>query len=195
LLVAITGGLASGKSTVARYFGALGARVIESDLIVRNLLTDLAIQEQLVTILGREIMVGDGELSHQRMAQAIFGDPEKKRLVEALLHPLVYNEIGCVARELSAGEVLVAEVPLLYESHGEHLFDAVVCVDVPSELAKERYCLAGGAEEQFELRERAQISRAEKIARANYVIINDGSPEELWQKTKDLYYQLTQPKS
>lgn len=195
MLVAITGGLASGKSTVARYLGALGAQVIESDLIVRNLLTDPAIKAQLVTLLGQEIILGDGQLSHSRMAKTIFEDSEKRKSVEALLHPLVYDEIESAARKLPAGVILAVEVPLLFESRGEHIFDTVICVDVPAQLAGERFCAAGGSKEQFALRERAQMRRAEKVDRANYVIINDGTPEELWQKTKDLYYQLTQPQS
>jgi dephospho-CoA kinase len=191
-LVAITGGLASGKSTVAQLFADLGAFVISSDSIARSFLTlEHPIGKQIVTRFGPSLAQG-GEMDRSELANLIFKDPAKRRELEQLMHPAVLEEIAKQQAHAKKGQLVVVEVPLLFEAGFGDFFDYVVCVETPISVSRSRYIQAGGSPDEFDRREAAQLSRAEKANRADICIPNIGDPASLREEVKRLYRSLTQ---
>lgn len=193
--IAITGGVASGKTTVCQFLRELGAYVVEADAIAHELLdptTDLG--QQIIRLLGLGI-VKDGQISRRAIAQKVFHSKELLEKLEALLHPAVLfrmNEIySRVSREERA-TLFVVEVPLLFEAKWEPLFDAVIAVESDEKSAKERFAQAGYPEDEYEKRMKRQISPSEKAKRAHYTIKNRGSLEDLRSQVFTLYQTLHQ---
>lgn len=193
--LAITGGLASGKSLVCRYFSELGAYSVDADEIVHRLLTpDTELGKKTIELLGAEIVV-EGKISRSRIASKVFTNPTLLRSLEEVIHPIVYEEIERQYQKWMAKKtdatLFIVEIPLLFESGGEKYFDYTVAVVADREICWERYRQTTGHErEDFNRRMARQLRQYEKAEKANYVIRNDGSPEELRQETHKLYQLL-----
>ena len=162
--IALTGGIACGKSLLAKYLNELGVETLDADDIVH-------------TIIPEE--------ERRRIADEIFRNPEKRKELEARVHPLVRERLEQFAR--SSDEIKVEIIPLLFECHWESDYDIIVCVFSPRSLQVERMTSKRGySEEQAEARLYAQIPVEEKAARSHYVIENSGSAEDLKQEAKRL---------
>jgi dephospho-CoA kinase len=178
LAVAITGGIGAGKSEVLASFGRHGAATVSSDEIVHRLLReDTEVREALLERFGDGILDEANQIDRSAIADIVFPDPEALDWLERLLHPLVSREYlewrEQLGRLPNPPAVSVTEVPLLYEVGSEDRFDAVVVVTAPPEIRAER------ARVQTELREPRLLPEEDKVARADYVLVNDGSLEEL----------------
>jgi dephospho-CoA kinase len=176
--VAITGGIGAGKSEALKAFARHGAATISSDEIVHRLLRyDGAVRSALRERLGEAVFRADGSVDRAAVARRVFGDPDELAWLEGLLHPRVAEEYLAWREQLASSDrpptVCVTEVPLLYEVGGETRFDAVVVVTAPSELRRSRSELAAD--------ERAGrlLPDEEKVARADFAYVNDGTLEEL----------------
>ena len=172
--IALTGGIACGKSLVSKFLNELGVETIDADDIVHELIPDQA--------------------ERRRLASEVFADPEKRRALEARLHPLVKARIrawqdarhetedmrSCVLRLVS---LRVAVIPLLFEVHWEGNFDIICCVrSVRTTQVDRMMTTRGYSREEAEARLKAQMPVEEKAAKSHYVIDNDGSAEELRAK-------------
>lgn len=192
LRVGLTGGIASGKSTVSRMLADLGAVIIDSDLIAREVVepgTDGL--EEVVAAFGDEILTADGALDRPRVGAIVFADPEKRKVLEGIIHPRVF--MRAIEIDEAAGEhaVIVNDIPLLAETNQADRFDAVVVVDVPTELQVERMVRDRGMSvEEAESRIAAQATREQRLAIATYVIENTGTLEDLKQSVADVYAAL-----
>lgn len=191
--VGLTGGVASGKSTVAAVLARLGAVVIDADLLAREVVEPgtPGLQE-VVEAFGAEVLAPDGTLDRPALGAIVFTDEERRRALEAIIHPRV-RELG-MSREAAAGsdDVVVHDIPLLVETGQADRFDAVVVVDVPEEMQVERLVTARGlTEEEARARIAAQASRAERLAAATYVIDNSGTLADLEASVQDVYRRLT----
>ncbi|RJS47022.1 dephospho-CoA kinase [Nocardioides cavernaquae] len=192
LRVGLTGGIASGKSTVSRMLADLGAVIIDSDLIAREVVepgTDGL--EEVVAAFGEEILTEDGALDRPRVGAIVFADPEKRKVLEGIIHPRVF--MRAIEIDEAAGEhaVIVNDIPLLAETNQADRFDAVVVVDVPTELQVERMVRDRGMSvEEAESRIGAQATREQRLAIATYVIENTGTLEDLKQSVADVYAAL-----
>ncbi|MEX1012871.1 MAG: dephospho-CoA kinase [Waddliaceae bacterium] len=192
--VAVTGGLASGKTTVCRILKDLGAYVVSTDLIVHHLLTsDSDVRKKVIDLLGPEIMV-DKQIDRSRISRLVFNHPRKLRELEEILHPIVLKEINKEfekAKEASA-PLFVVEIPLLYEVGWEELFDYTITVTASDENSWERFRKESGYErDEFDNRMRRQLSPALKAKKSDVIVKNDGSIEELNNQVKKTYQQLT----
>ena len=190
--VGLTGGVASGKSTVARILDELGAVLVDADVLAREVVakgtTGL---EEVVAAFGPEILTDDGELDRPAMGAIVFADAEKRRVLEGIIHPRV-RERGAEL-EASAGpdDVVVHDIPLLAETGQAAGFDAVIVVDVPTELQVERMVeLRGMTREDAEARVAAQASREERLAIATHVVDNTGTLEDLRRRVTEVYREL-----
>ncbi|HET7735144.1 MAG TPA: dephospho-CoA kinase [Nocardioidaceae bacterium] len=191
--VGLTGGVASGKSTVSEILRELGAVVIDSDQIAREVVArgtpGLA---QVVAEFGPEYLTSEGDLDRPKMAALVFNDEPARRRLEAITHPLI-NEVGR-AREAdaeAAGKLVVNDMPLIAEMGIAELFDVVIVVDVPVEEALRRMVEdRGWTREDAEARIAAQASREARRAIATYVIDNSGSREHLREQVERLYAEL-----
>ena len=178
--VGLTGGIASGKSTVADLFAALGVPVIDTDVIAREVVEPgRPALAQIVESFGREVLDAEGRLDRRRMRERIFADRDAQRRLEAILHPAIRAEM---ARQSVAakGPYQVLVIPLLTEGGRRDHVDRVLLVDVPEELQIQRLMMRDGvSHEQAQASLNAQATRAQRLAIADDVIRNTGRAEDL----------------
>ena len=193
--IAVTGGLACGKSSVCRILEKHGAYVVSADAIVHRLLSpDTAIGQKVIELLGSTIIVRNHTLDRKEIARIVFSDPLKLRALEKIIHPAVLNEIQKrfqAVRKQGKFKLFVAEIPLLYESEGELFFDLVIAVTAEEEIARRRFQEASGRSEQdYERRMARQMPTQEKAARADYPLTNNGSLQDLENQMMPLLQEL-----
>lgn len=196
LKVGLTGGTASGKSTVARLLHDLGCVVIDADAIVHEMYRPgQPGYRAAVAEFGREILNRNGTINRRRLAEIVFQSAEKTTRLNALIHPLVIaREAELIAKEKRASRredrIVVVEATLLLESGGRERYDRVVVVEAPREVQIARAVGRGMSRRDVEQRISRQMSAAGRKRLADYVIRNDGSEEKLQQQTRRLYEQL-----
>jgi dephospho-CoA kinase len=177
LTIGLTGGIAAGKSEALAAFDRLGAATISSDAIVHELLDREPLIGRLGERWGDEIVAG-GRVDRSRIGEIVFADPGELTWLESQIHPLVGERIGSWLQSLPAAtEFAVIEVPLLFETEMEGVFDATVSVVASEEVRRERAGARGHA--LVDEREARQLSQDDKAARADHVVRNDGSLADL----------------
>jgi dephospho-CoA kinase len=193
--VGLTGGIGAGKSEVARQLADLGAVVVDSDRIAREVVEPgtpgLA---AVVAEFGPEVLLPDGTLDRPGLGRIVFGSPERLAALNAIVHPLV----GARAAELTAAAgpdaVLINDVPLLAENGLAKLYDLVVVVDAAASTQLDRLVrLRGMPEEDARARMAAQATREDRLAVADVVIDNDGPLEDLAPQVRELWDRLNAP--
>jgi dephospho-CoA kinase len=185
--VALTGGIASGKSTVADLFAALGVPVIDTDLIARQVVEPgQPALAQVVAGFGAEVLDASGRIDRRRMRERIFADPEARRRLEAILHPAIGAEMA--RQSLAAqGPYQLLVIPLLTEGGRRDHVDRVLLVDVPEELQVQRLTMRDGVtQEQARASLNAQATRADRLALADDVVRNAGREDELREAVAEL---------
>ena len=192
LRVGLTGGVASGKSTVSRMLAELGAVVVDADLLARDVVargTDgLA---EVVAAFGPQVLTVDGDLDRPALGALVFADAEQRRRLEAIIHPRVRARAAEIEAAAPPGSVVVHDIPLLVETGQAAAFDALVVVDVPAAVQVERMAgLRNMTQEDARARIAAQASREERLAVATHVIDNVGSLEELEARVEEVYAAL-----
>jgi dephospho-CoA kinase len=187
--VALTGGIASGKSAVCARFAALGVDVIDADVVARELVAPgMPALRQIVAEFGADMLDRHGDLDRAAMRERVFADADARRRLEAILHPLVRAVLRERASSARSAYVMLA-IPLLVESGGDYAWvDRVLVVDVPRDVQRARLIARDGitgalADSMLD----AQASRARRLAVADDVIANDGTLAELGQRVADLH--------
>jgi dephospho-CoA kinase len=180
LRIGLTGGIASGKSTVAQLFAARGAAVLDTDTIAREVVEPgtpgLA---ALVAALGGEILDREGRLDRAELRRRVFADAATRREVEAILHPAIVAELEHRSRE-STGPYQVFVIPLLVESRLERIVDRILVVDCPEEEQLRRLMARDGESRESALQMlETQATRARRLAEADDVIDNGGAAAAL----------------
>jgi dephospho-CoA kinase len=189
LTIGLTGGIAAGKSEALAAFGRLGAATLSSDAVVHDLLESEPLRGRLVERWGPEV-APKGVVDRGRIGQIVFADPEQLAWLEAQIHPLVAERMVVWLGSLPARtEVAVVEVPLLFEGGREEVFDTTVAVVADEEVRRERAAARGHA--LVGEREARQLSQGEKAARAEHVVANNGSVEDLERALSVLLAKLT----
>ncbi len=189
MLVALTGGLGCGKSAVLKLFHDLGIKTISADQIVHELLKDESVKKRLKTMFGGQIFKKDGQIDRKRLAEIVFSSPDDKRRLEALLHPMVYERI-IKEHEKAPDDIMVAEIPLLFETKSEKLFDKVITVYTPDEIAAARLKGRGMTIDEIDARLKSQLPVKEKVEKADFVIDNSGSLEETKEQVRSILESL-----
>jgi len=190
----LTGGLASGKSTVAAHLSALGAAVFDADRIVADLYRPGGPGEKAAAeLFGTEVLDPRGAVDRTRLAQIVFADPAKRHALESRIHPMVGAEIERLFEEArrKGASVAVAEASQLLEAAKENRYDRVLLVVAPDEERIARWSGKGGDLDDARRRMAAQISPEEARRRATDVLVNDGSLEELKEKVEALFHSWT----
>ena len=186
--VAVTGGLASGKTTVCHLLKEQGAYVVDADALVHSLLVlESTIGQQVVNLLGSGIIVNH-QIDRKKISDVVFSNPEKLKKLEAILHPAVRREINRLFEAVKEGSYrfFVAEVPLLYEAGMETDFDATIFVTCDELLARSRY----PNPQEFDRRSRHLLPLSMKSSRATYTLSNSGDRAALQKQIENLIPKL-----
>ncbi|WP_445256689.1 dephospho-CoA kinase [Nocardioides aurantiacus] len=187
--VGLTGGVASGKSTVAAVLRELGAVVIDADVLAREVVEPGTPGLQaVVEAFGTGLLTEDGRLDRPAMGRLVFADAEARTRLEQIVHPLVYARIVELESQAPAGAVVVHDIPLLTENGRQGDFDCVVVVDAPEELQLERMVAdRGWTTDDARARIAAQATREQRRAIATYVIENTGTREDLHDRVVEVF--------
>jgi dephospho-CoA kinase len=184
----LTIGIAAGKSEALAAFSRLGAATLSSDAVVHELLDSAPLLDRLVERWGADVAPG-GKVDRNRIGEVVFADPDQLTWLEQQIHPLVGERIGGWLTALPAGtEVAVIEVPLLFESGMEKAFDTTVAVVTDDEVRRQRAAARGHA--LVDEREARQLAQGEKAGRAEHIIENNGSVEDLERALSALLAKL-----
>lgn len=193
VLVGLTGGIGSGKSTVSARLAAHGALVIDADAIVKDVQRQgTPVFDQIVEHFGPGVVGPDGELDRPALADVVFADPEALAALNAVVHPAVGAEIARRLEEAAGTDrVVVLDVPLLVESGRDDMAHLIV-VDVDPEVAVQRVVEHRGMREaDVRARIARQASREDRLAKATIVIDNGGSPADLESRVDQVWAELT----
>lgn len=184
-VLGIVGSPAGGKSAVARRLAERGAQWINADLVARSVLEEPEIQQQLIERWGNRVTGPEGRIDRLKLAQVVFGDDDASRAaltyLEGVVHPRTRALIADqLRRHAAAAETaVVLEVPLLFESHWDQSCDEIWCVDADRSIRQQRAAERGWEKGELDRREAHQLPIAEKKRLSNFVILNNGSLEQL----------------
>ena len=180
LRVGLTGGIASGKTTVSRLFARLGVPIIDTDVIARDVVAPgTPLLQQVDQEFGPGLIGADGALQRRQLRERVFADPDARRRLEALLHPAIRAEVARQSAQ-ATGPYHILVIPLLVEGQGRIPVDRVLVVDCPEDLQIQRLqARDGSSAAQARAMLAAQTSRPTRLAAADDVIVNDGDPGRL----------------
>lgn len=193
--VGLTGGVASGKSTVAAVLQELDAVVIDADQLAREVVEPgtpgLA---AVVDAFGAHVLSEDGSLDRPALGAVVFADEVARRRLEKILHPLIRARAAEIEAAAPSGALVVHDIPLLVETGQGDTFDAVLVVDVPVETQVDRMVRERGwSLEDAQARVAAQASREQRLAAATYVIDNTGTRDDLRERVTEVVEMLVPP--
>jgi len=195
LVVALTGGIGSGKSTVSEFFARLGALVIDADQLAR-----MAIERgtdgfaDVLLRFGEEIIV-NGDIDRKKLAEIVFSDEKARKDLEAIIHPRVQAIFAEAVADLDHDDILIYEIPLLVETGAAEKFDFVITVESGIELRKARLLKKGLYISQIEKRIASQASESARESIADAVIRNDGDEDSLLRTVENLWESVLVPQS
>jgi dephospho-CoA kinase len=195
LTVGLTGGIGSGKSEVSRRLASLGAVIVDSDVIAREVVEPgTPGLSQVTEEFGAGILAADGSLDRDALAGIVFGDDDARGRLSKILHPLIGAralEAVAAAGAADPDAIVIQDIPLLVEAGLLEHYEVVVVVDVPVEIQVERLTgLRGMAEADAKARIAAQATREQRLAAATHVITNDGDLDSLDAQVRALWTTL-----
>jgi dephospho-CoA kinase len=190
LIVALTGGIGSGKTMVGEIFAELGALVVDSDQLAREVVErgskgfDL-----IVTEFGDEILK-NGDLDRAALASLIFKDPKKRTRLEEITHPLIRQSFAKIVSSAGSDSIIINQIPLLVESKHDYKFDHVITISASEKIRTERLLKRGLTLTQIEQRMKAQATDAQREVISDTVIVNDKSEQELLAQVEKVWESL-----
>lgn len=196
LKVGLTGGIASGKSTIARTFHGLGCVTIDADAVVSRLYRPGgAGHAALVGAYGREVLSKSGEIDRKKLADIAFASSEAAQKLNKLIHPLVIEEEHRImeseaARFPDRDRIFIVEATLLLESGGRDRYEKIVVVDVEPDTQETRAVMRGVTRQDARRRMKHQMSREDRLRAADYVINNSGDRRAAEIETREVYEKL-----
>lgn len=191
LRVALTGGIGSGKSSVAELFGRLGAPIIDADLIAREL-TRIGhpLLQEIGHAFGAGVINADGSLNRRALGNLVFANPDQRRQLEQILHPPIRREMEHRLRACAAPYAILV-IPLLLETRQQDIADIIIVVDLPEQLQIKRVMQRDGlSEDQVRGILAAQCQRSERLAAADYLIDNSGGLDQLIDQVENIHQRL-----
>jgi dephospho-CoA kinase len=192
LTVGLTGGIGAGKSEVARLLAARGAVLVDSDLIAREVVAPGT--EGLAAVVaefGPGVLAEDGSLDRPKLGAIVFADEDRRRALNAIVHPLVGARSAELQRAAGPDDIVLHDVPLLTENGLAPYYDMVVVVDADPAARLDRLVrLRGMTEDEARKRMAAQAGREERLAIADVVIVNDGPLDALEERVQEVWEQL-----
>jgi len=190
LIVALTGGIGSGKSTVGEIFSQLGAIVIDSDQLARDVLERGSTGfDEVVAKFGDEILK-NGEIDRQLLASVVFRDPKKRSELEQVTHPLIRKAFAEVVARSESNSIIINQIPLLVESNHDYKFDHVITISATEAIRTQRLLKRGLAADQIKQRMQAQATDQMRESIADSVITNEADEQNLSEQVEIIWEQL-----
>ena len=186
--VALTGGIAAGKTAVSDYFQTLGVPVIDTDIISRQIVEPgQSAFKAIVEQFGSEMLSQDGRLNRKALRETVFNQPQKRRQLENITHPAIHQAVMTQLKSLQANYVILV-IPLLVESGNKYQQDRVLLVDIPESLQIQRVMQRDQiSEQQAKQILQAQSTRQQRLDIADDVIVNSGDISNLQQQIAELH--------
>ena len=190
LIVALTGGIGSGKSTVGQMFAQLGAIVIDSDQLARDVLERGSIGfDEVVAKFGDEILK-NGEIDRQLLASIVFKDPKKRSELEQVTHPLIRKAFAEVVARSANNSIIINQIPLLVESNHDYKFDHVITISANESIRTQRLLKRGLTADQIRQRMQAQATDQMRESISDSVIMNESDEQNLLDQVEIIWEQL-----
>jgi dephospho-CoA kinase len=195
MLLAVTGGIATGKSTVSRMLGELGAPLIDFDLLAREVVApEKPAWNEIVNYFGKEVLQDDGRIDRKRLSDIVFQDEAKRKKLESFTHPRIFEEFHRLVKEIASRDpdaIIQAGIPLLMELNLQRRFDKVLLVYVPQETQIDRLMKRDGiSREEAKNILKAQMPIDEKLCYADFVIHNEGSLEDTKKQVEAVWNEV-----
>ena len=195
LIVALTGGIGSGKSLAGKYFAELGAIVVDSDELSRSVIErGTSGFDEVVSSFGDEIL-SDGLIDRAKLAAVVFADTEKRKSLEKIIHPKVREAFESLVASSPKSSVVINQIPLLVETDGASRFQYVITVSAKEEARRERLLAKGFSNHEITKRLAAQVSDLERENIADAVLNNDRDQDSLLRSVENLYEDVLLPKA
>jgi dephospho-CoA kinase len=196
IVVGLLGGVASGKSVVARRLRELGAQIIDGDRLGHEVLTDPKVVQQLCLRWGEAILDEDGKIRREEVARRVFAADGARELqfLEKLTHPLIGRRIGEEIKRIGREgdcDIVVLDAAVMLKAGWDRFCDELIYVEASAETRRERALQRGWTPEQFEMREASQISTEEKLQQSNIVIDNDGFLDQTYEQALEAWKSLS----
>lgn len=191
MIVGLTGGIASGKSTVSNYFREFGAEVLDADVVAKELSEKEENVAKIIEIFGNEILDENGNISRKKMRERAFLEKDKLKQLNELLHPQIIEVFKNKRENTKEDEIVIFDIPLLFEAGMENLCDTVIVVYISKRVQLER--MMKRDRHGIDLAERiieSQMSMSDKIDKADIIINNNCTLEDLKNNVNVVYYNL-----
>ncbi len=193
LLVALTGGIGSGKSLAAQYFASCGAQILDFDQLARDVIERGSEGFDEILVRFGDDVLREGNLDRAKLAEIVFNDGIARKDLEAITHPKIRAAFDEVVAGLASEAILVSQIPLLAESDYPYPFDFVVTVSASEDTRRARLIKRGMKDYQVTQRMQAQATDAQRAAIANAILVNDGSEDDLLRQVENLYADRLYP--
>ena len=193
LLVALTGGIGSGKSLAAEYFADLGAQVLDFDQLARDVVERGTEGFDEILVRFGDSVLRNGLLDRTHLAEIVFSDAVARKDLEEIIHPKIRIAFDEVVHGLSEEAILVSQIPLLVESDNDYLFDFIITVSAREEIRRARLIKRGMKDYQVNERLKVQATDAQREAIADAVIVNESSKDDLLRQVENLYEDRLYP--
>jgi dephospho-CoA kinase len=194
LSIALTGGIGSGKSLAGEFFQELGAVVIDSDQLARDVIErGTEGFDEVLSRFGDEVL-DDGEINRSKLAEIVFKDENARRDLEEIIHPKVRELATKIAARVPSDGVVINQIPLLFETKGANRFDFVITISANLEVRKARLAERGLKSYEIERRISAQVTDEERESIANCVIKNEGSIDDLERAVQGVWEREILPR-
>ena len=190
LIVALTGGIGSGKTTTGDIFSELGAVVIDSDQLARAVLERGTKGFDLVLAKFGDAILRNGELDRSLLATLVFNDSQKRSELESITHPLIRQSFAEIISNLPRESIVINQIPLLFESKGAYKFDHIITISAPEELRIERLKNRGLGFSDIKKRIEAQATDLERESISNSIIRNDKDESHLRDQLESIWLEL-----
>ncbi len=195
LSIALTGGIGSGKSLAGEFFQELGAVVIDSDQLARDVIErGTEGFDEVLSRFGDEVL-DDGEINRSKLAEIVFKDENARRDLEEIIHPKVRELATRIAARVPSDGVVINQIPLLFETKGANRFDFVITISANLEVRRARLAERGLKSYEIERRISAQASDEERESIANCVIKNEGSIDDLERAVRGVWEREILPRT
>ncbi len=186
-VIALTGGIGSGKSLAAQYFAELGALVIDADQLARDVISrGTEGFDEVVSYFGDSILK-DGDIDRRALGELVFNDSKAMAVLEGIVHPRVTAEFNEAVQSLSGDQILIYEIPLLFEKKAHDRFDTVITVEADMEQRIERLRAKGLHMSEINSRIAAQATREQRVSVADYVLENSGRQDDLLRQVENIW--------